>query len=93
MWEPPGLAIPCSFHEIPFSESTLTFVPGLAPRPHSFILSCFYSLTKRIWSQDVLGLWLPSGLAQASSLGGGCVGWERREETGKELGVHAGLRP
>lgn len=85
MWEPLGLAVPCSFPEIPFSESTLTFAPGPAPRPHSFILGCFYSLTKRIWSQDVLGPWLPLELAQASSCGGGCVGWERSgEETGKE---------
>lgn len=77
MREPPGLAVPCSFREIPFSESTLTFAPGPAPRPHHFILGCFYSLTKRIWSQDVLGPWLPLELAQASSCGGGCVGWER----------------
>lgn len=85
MWEPLGLAVPCSFREIPFSESTLTFAPGPAPRPHSFILGCFYSLTKRIWSQDVLGPWLPLELAQASSCGGGWVGWERsREETRKE---------
>lgn len=88
VWEPPGLAVPCSFHEIPFSESTLTFAPGPAPRPHRFILGCFYSLTKRIWSQDVLGPWLPLELAQASSCGGGCVGWERSgEETRKEPGA------
>lgn len=86
MLEPPGLAVPCSFHEIPFSESTLTFVPGPAPRPHSFILGCFYSFTKRIWSQDVLGLWLPPELAQASSLGEGAVLAGREEETGKEPG-------
>jgi hypothetical protein len=91
MWEPPGLAVPCSFREIPFSESTLTFAPpGPAPRPHRFILGCFYSLTKRIWSQDVLGPWLPLELAQASSCGGGCVGWER---SGDQEGARASQLP